>query len=851
MSEAIIEGYRWFFLRLADVVGLGWGIVALSFITSAAMMPLMKVVAGVVRRETEYQGVILPQIAEINKAYATDIERNFHIQRLYARYAYSPLSAVKKVMPLFVQIPFLLLTYFMLKGTSQLNGVSFAFLKDLGQPDALAAGMNILPLAMTAINILSVFATTSFTQRDWTQAIGIAMLFLVMLYTAPSALLLYWTLNNAITLVRTLLANRAEGASLLCRNIAVSSKWCITSPLAVFLLVVFSLFCFQVAWSLQGSGSKVNLGLGMKGMLVLIVLSLVANFISSRSRKTAIALSLGLTYAFVWFVYTYSTRNSYFILQWVPDWYQSYLILLTVFASPLVFSNRLSFATLGKNMYQMLISCWAILLLPVVVALHYAFSSDGFTLPVESILLLVAYLTLPTVGIAVMLAFLFREKLDMSLAFRLSVGACMGVFLAPMVAAESGPFGYLNNFFIRGAFVAAVMAIVWFLEFKRLTKVFVMFLIGAVVAEAFLHKDVQAEGATDAVRSCTAPWIDELKCIRKPNIYLLMYDGYAHRIVLEKTGLAGGFSAEDYLANKGFVVYDAYSTGSGTVETMSSMFVLGGIAGQSDRSTLAGDNLFVSYLHRFGYRVSYVLCGYELPTRGEPMPADYYYPLPQKIAKPENVLLTCIAQGYLTQSARAFDNGTFEDWHSAKCAVMDSFGASGSFMYAHTGYPGHNAWSPRYRKSDAEEQSSYMARLDKANEAIRFDVEKLESSGKLENAIVIVASDHGGFLLSPKEYGNPTPLEILDREGVLLAIHWPKDYKPVLKLNCLQNLMLEIMIYLSGDASLSRFAIDGATHPMIRPLDTPAGYIKDGIIQQGPYKDKSIFQAAGEEVVRL
>ena len=55
MFEIIIDAYRWFFLQLAGVVGLGWGIVALSFITSAAMMPLMKAAAGVVRRETEYQ----------------------------------------------------------------------------------------------------------------------------------------------------------------------------------------------------------------------------------------------------------------------------------------------------------------------------------------------------------------------------------------------------------------------------------------------------------------------------------------------------------------------------------------------------------------------------------------------------------------------------------------------------------------------------------------------------------------------------------------------------------------------------------------------------------------------------
>ena len=134
MFEIVIAGYRWLFLQIADVIGLGWGIVALSFLTSLAMTPLMKAVAGIVRRESEYQSVILPQIAAIKERYGSDMERHGHIQRLYSRYSYSPLSAVKKVLPLFVQIPFLLLTYFMLKGTAQLSGVSFLCLRDLGQP---------------------------------------------------------------------------------------------------------------------------------------------------------------------------------------------------------------------------------------------------------------------------------------------------------------------------------------------------------------------------------------------------------------------------------------------------------------------------------------------------------------------------------------------------------------------------------------------------------------------------------------------------------------------------------------------------------------------------------------------
>lgn len=217
MFNIVIEAYRWFFLRLADFVGLGWGIVALSFITSAAMMPLMKLVAGVVRREAEYQFVILPQLAEIRKRYSSDMDRNFHTQRLYARYGYSPLSAVKKVLPLFVQIPFLLLTYFMLKDTAELQGVSFLFLRDLGQPDGLLkfANVNLLPLAMTLVNLVTVVATPGFTRKDNVQAVSISLLFLLLLYTAPSALLLYWTLNNAITLFRTLVARRGEGARLL------------------------------------------------------------------------------------------------------------------------------------------------------------------------------------------------------------------------------------------------------------------------------------------------------------------------------------------------------------------------------------------------------------------------------------------------------------------------------------------------------------------------------------------------------------------------------------------------------------------------------------------------------------
>lgn len=308
MFDFIITGYRWIFLQMASVLGPGWAIVALSFICSALMAPLMKAVGGIVRRETEYQSVINPQLDAIKTHYPSDMERHLHIQRLYSRYSYSPLSAIKKVMPLFVQIPFLLLTYYMLKGTEELAGVSFLFLPDLGQQDSLIAGVNLLPLIMTAVNILTVFATPNFSHRDWVQAIGIALLFLVLLYSAPSALLLYWTLNNVITFARTLSEQRGAGGLLL-RKRAYALPTAIIRQMFVFwsqenvawgVFATFMASCFMtLTWNGILSLTDTNGGLtqfvSIRGTLPLIACSAILSTclaVMSKSRKRKYALFL-------------------------------------------------------------------------------------------------------------------------------------------------------------------------------------------------------------------------------------------------------------------------------------------------------------------------------------------------------------------------------------------------------------------------------------------------------------------------------------------------------------------------------------------------------------------------------
>jgi hypothetical protein len=54
MFDLIIAGYRTLFLLIAGLTGEGWAIVVLSFLCSLLMIPLMRAVAGIVARETEY-----------------------------------------------------------------------------------------------------------------------------------------------------------------------------------------------------------------------------------------------------------------------------------------------------------------------------------------------------------------------------------------------------------------------------------------------------------------------------------------------------------------------------------------------------------------------------------------------------------------------------------------------------------------------------------------------------------------------------------------------------------------------------------------------------------------------------
>ena len=182
---------------------LGISLMILSVVMSILLRPFIKWAAGVQDKERKIQNILSPQIAEIKKTFH-GAEQHEELSELYKRYSYNPIYAIRSGLDLFVQLLPLMAAYIMLSELEIIKGVSFYAIKDLSKPDNLLAGINLLPFVMTVFNVLAAITAKKFTKRERVQAFIIAALFLVMLYNAPSALLIYWTTNNFIMLVKNI-----------------------------------------------------------------------------------------------------------------------------------------------------------------------------------------------------------------------------------------------------------------------------------------------------------------------------------------------------------------------------------------------------------------------------------------------------------------------------------------------------------------------------------------------------------------------------------------------------------------------------------------------------------------------
>ncbi|MCR5290545.1 MAG: membrane protein insertase YidC [Treponema sp.] len=186
----------------------GIAVIGVSATITILCLPLYAVAEHWQEIERETERRLQPQVDLFKQIFKGD-ERYMITSAYYRENHYSPIMALRSSFSLLIQIPFFIAAYTFLSHLPDLQGESFLFIKDMGVPDASfyigSFAVNILPIAMTAINIISgTVYTKGLPVKEKIQIYGMALIFLVILYQSPSGLVLYWTMNNVFGLIKNI-----------------------------------------------------------------------------------------------------------------------------------------------------------------------------------------------------------------------------------------------------------------------------------------------------------------------------------------------------------------------------------------------------------------------------------------------------------------------------------------------------------------------------------------------------------------------------------------------------------------------------------------------------------------------
>jgi len=192
--------------RFIDHPGLC--IIVLSLVMNILVLPLYRRADAMQEAARDIDNKLRDGVAHIKKTFSGD-ERMMILQTYYRQNNYKPTQALNGSVSLLLEIPFFMAAYQFLSHLDILNGVSFGPIQDLGAPDGLIVigglTINLLPILMTLVNVISsALYLKGFPLKTKIQLYGMALFFLVFLYTSPACLVFYWTLNNVFSLVKTI-----------------------------------------------------------------------------------------------------------------------------------------------------------------------------------------------------------------------------------------------------------------------------------------------------------------------------------------------------------------------------------------------------------------------------------------------------------------------------------------------------------------------------------------------------------------------------------------------------------------------------------------------------------------------
>lgn len=209
LCKLLLPALNWLYLVVRNY---GLAIIILTVIVRLIFWPVTHKSTESMKKMAEIQ----PEVKALREKFKNDPQKmNQAVMLLYRERGVNPLAGC---LPMLVQIPVFIALFTVLRSAVELRFASFLWISDLSEPEGLLAGMipfvgslNILPLFMTGTMVWQQRLTPSAgdpQQQKMMMIMPVVMLFIF--YNMPSALVLYWSTSQCLSIGQLLLQQRKK-----------------------------------------------------------------------------------------------------------------------------------------------------------------------------------------------------------------------------------------------------------------------------------------------------------------------------------------------------------------------------------------------------------------------------------------------------------------------------------------------------------------------------------------------------------------------------------------------------------------------------------------------------------------
>lgn len=342
---------------------------------------------------------------------------------------------------------------------------------------------------------------------------------------------------------------------------------------------------------------------------------------------------------------------------------------------------------------------------------------------------------------------------------------------------------------------------------------------------------------------------DDFVLKTKPNIYLIVADGYGSFEFLEKSNIDVSVFKND-LMNSGFRLYDdVFSNYQPTLPAMSAMLEMEhhyyrwalkhSEISKKGRKIIGGRNNFVSALKENGYQIDYIHQGAYLLFQG--CSVDHCN-ISSALEGAKYVLNQTLPRVFQLQSKDEISvaSMSLKDVREDVVNIIasENYSEAPHFQYIHLFRPAHVRNDVEGTCDELQEITLYSERVSDASHYLRSLVNEIIARDR--EAFVILVGDHGPMISNncSRNAMLTNIHDFRDRAGALAAIRWPEKYQGVYDDRILTtiNMLRFVLTFLAVDPDK---VLDGLVPDDVY-VSGPQGHylvVKDGKVIQTSSSD--------------